>query len=79
MSRNTLALIRKVGHKPVILDCVKNPPQRAALTILPQDGVPLYEVNETEPPAITPKVCRPTSSTMVLLLADASPATVPTR
>lgn len=30
-SRNTLALIREAGHEPVIVDYVKNPPQRAAL------------------------------------------------
>jgi len=30
-SRNTLALIREAGHEPLIVDYVKNPPQRAAL------------------------------------------------
>ena len=30
-SRNTLALIREAGHEPVIIDYVKNPPQRDAL------------------------------------------------
>src|SRR5471030_3051230 len=30
-SRNTLALIREAGHEPLIVDYVKNPPQRDAL------------------------------------------------
>jgi len=30
-SRNTLALIREAGHEPLIIDYVKNPPQRDAL------------------------------------------------
>ena len=30
-SRSTLALIREAGHEPLIVDYVKNPPQRAAL------------------------------------------------
>ena len=30
-SRNTLAMIREAGHEPLIVDYVKNPPQRAAL------------------------------------------------
>jgi len=72
-SHNTLALTRKGGHEPLVIGHVKNRPQRVAL------AVPLYEVSDTTPFAIAPKVCRPTSSTMVLVLDGGMPLAVPTR
>jgi arsenate reductase-like glutaredoxin family protein len=55
-SRNTLALIRNAGVEPIVIEYLKNPPDRATLqSLISRMGVRARELLRHLSPSIAPK------------------------